>query len=76
MSDESQETLIVISKVKKYVKAKAGMNTSDAVAGVISELIRSVCDQAIENAKSGGRKTVMDRDVATIAERLNASAAS
>lgn len=66
MSEESTEStgdvLVVVSKLKKYIKDKAGMNTSAAVADALSERIRQLCDQAIENAKTDGRKTVMDRD--------------
>lgn len=60
MSDK--EVLIVVSKLKKYVKESSGMNTSSAVAEVLSEKIRALCDQAVETARSDGRKTVMDRD--------------
>ena len=38
------------------------MNTSGAVAEVLSDMVRKLCDDAIERAKSDGRKTVMDRD--------------
>lgn len=60
MSD--QETLVVQSKVKAYIKAKAGMSTSGAVAGRLSDLIRALCDEAIASAQKAKRKTVMDRD--------------
>jgi hypothetical protein len=59
----SKEVLIVVSKLKAYIKAKSGMNTSDAIVPVLSELVRRICDQAIESARSDGRKTVLDRDV-------------
>lgn len=58
-----REVLVVISKVKSYIRAKSGMNTSDAVTEALSELVRSTCDQAVERAKSEGRKTVMARDI-------------
>lgn len=61
MSD--QEILVVQSKVKTYIKAKSGMNTSGAVAGRLSEIVRELCDRAIANANADGRKTVMDRDL-------------
>jgi histone H3/H4 len=65
MSNEvTKEVLVVISKVKSYIRAKSGMNTSDAVTEALSELVRSACEQAIEKAKSDGRKTVMARDIA------------
>jgi len=64
MSEEvPKEVLVVISKVKAYIRAKSSMNTSDAVTEALSELVRSTCDQAIERAKSEGRKTVMARDI-------------
>jgi len=59
----SKEVLIVVSKLKAYIKAKSGMNTSDAIVPVLSDLVRRICDQAIESARSDGRKTVLDRDV-------------
>lgn len=58
----SDEVLIVVSKLKKYIKDCADMNTSGGVADVLSTAIRKMCDKAIQNAKSDGRKTVMDRD--------------
>lgn len=62
MSDGDKEVLVVASKLKNYIKQKSGMNTSSAVVDVISDRIRELTDQAIESAKSDGRKTVMDRD--------------
>lgn len=58
----NEETLVVTSKVKNYIRTKSGMNTSSTVIGVLSSKVRQLCDQAIENAKADGRKTVMDRD--------------
>jgi hypothetical protein len=58
----SNEVLVVVSKLKNYIRATSGMNTSGSCAEVLSELVRSLCNQAIERAKSDGRKTVMDRD--------------
>ncbi len=64
MSEENveKEVLIVASKLKNYIRAKSGMNTSAAVVDVLSDKIRELCDQAVEAAKRDGRKTVMDRD--------------
>ena len=58
------ETLIVASKLKNYIRAKSGMNTSASVISALSDKVRGLCDQAIERAKQDGRKTVMDRDFA------------
>jgi histone H3/H4 len=67
MSDENTggeggEVLVVVSKLKKYIKEKAGMNTSAAVAEVLSAKVKMLCDQAVARAQEDGRKTVMDRD--------------
>lgn len=61
-TNESGDILVVASKLKSYIRAKSGMNTSGAVMPALSSKVRSLCDQAIENAKRDGRKTVMDRD--------------
>ena len=66
-SDEApKEILVVVSKLKAYVKARSGMNTSDAVAEALSDQLRRLCDLAIDNASADGRKTVLDRDVKPI----------
>ncbi len=64
MSDSysENEVLVVVSKVKKYIRSAAGMNTSDRVTSTLSDIIRNLCNQAIERARADGRKTVMDRD--------------
>ncbi|MCI5052670.1 MAG: hypothetical protein MRY21_06000 [Simkaniaceae bacterium] len=56
------ETLVVVSKVKKHIKDKAGMNTSGNAADALTRIVEEACERAIESAKSEGRKTVMDRD--------------
>ncbi len=58
----AEETLVVVSKLKAYVKSSAGMNTSGNVAPKVSAIVKTLVDRAIENAKSDGRKTIMDRD--------------
>ena len=60
--DLPQDVLVVVSKLKAYVKARSGMNTSDGVVDVLSNKIRQLCDAAIEVAHADGRKTVLDRD--------------
>ncbi len=61
-SNSEKEVLVVTSKLKKYIRSSAGMSTSSNVAPALSDTIRNLCDQAIENAKADKRKTVMDRD--------------
>ena len=60
MSDN--EVLVVGAKLKNYVKSRSGMNTSGNVGTKVSDIIRSLCDEAIERARADGRKTLMDRD--------------
>lgn len=56
------DVLVVASKIKKYIKEKGGMNTSGTTMEALTQVVVKACDQAIEKAKSDGRKTVMDRD--------------
>ena len=58
-----REVLIVVSKMKKYIRDRSGMNCSDGVAEMLSEHVRALCDDAIRVAGQDGRKTVLDRDV-------------
>lgn len=60
--DLPKDVLIVVSKLKAYVKARSGMSTSDGVMEVLSKHLRQLCNQAISHAGTAGRKTVMDRD--------------
>jgi histone H3/H4 len=62
MSD-GKEVLVVVSKLKNYVKSEGGLNTAGNVGEALSELVRQICKVAIENAKKDGRKTLMDRDL-------------
>lgn len=61
-SSVSSEVLIIASRLKEYIQAKADYNTSASVMNVLSDYIRIICDRAIDNARADGRKTVMDRD--------------
>jgi histone H3/H4 len=58
----ADEVLVVVSKLKKYIKEEAEMNTSNNVPEVLSQRVKQMCRQAIDNAKADGRKTIMDRD--------------
>lgn len=63
LQQAEREMLIVISKMKKYIKERSGMNCSDAVAEMLSEHVRALCDDSIRAAARDERKTVLDRDV-------------
>jgi histone H3/H4 len=58
-----KDVLIVVSKMKKYIKDRSGFNCSDAVAEYLSEHVRAICDDAIRMAARDERRTVLDRDV-------------
>jgi len=60
---DHDDVLIVVSKMKKYIRDRSGMNISDAVANALGDHVRTVCDEAIRAAARDGRKTVLDRDV-------------
>jgi len=57
------EILIVASRLKAYIRHRAGYNTSDTILPVLSDSIRKICDEAIRNARQAERQTVLDRDV-------------
>lgn len=61
--DLPREVLVVVSKLKNYIKAKGDMKTSETVIPVLSQELRRICDRAIEVARKNERKTVLDRDV-------------
>lgn len=61
-SSAAKEILIVASKLKAYVKERADMNTSASVMDILSNKVRQLCDDAIDEARANGRKTVLDRD--------------
>ncbi len=57
-----KDILVVASKLKKYIRAQSGMNTSEDALSVLSEHLRRLCNEAIRNAGADGRKTVKGRD--------------
>lgn len=56
------EVLVVVSKMKQYIRDMSEFNTAEDVNQIISDKIRSECDKAIVKARADGRKTVMARD--------------
>lgn len=67
--DADDDVLIVVSKLKKYIRTRSEMNTSDTVMGPLSNHLRQLCNEAIRNAAREGRKTVLDRDFAPLIGR-------
>lgn len=58
-----EDLLVVVSKLKAYVKARGDLKTSDAVMPLLSDILRQVCDEAILRAQEAGRQTLLDRDL-------------
>ena len=58
----TEDVLIVVSKLKTYVKSRSDLSTAADVMPELSKIIRSECDKAIERARADGRKTLMARD--------------
>ena len=65
-TDSEDNVLIVVSKLKRYIKLRSDMNTSDGVVTELSNHLRTLCNEAIRNAARDGRKTVLDRDFAPL----------
>lgn len=63
------DVLVVVSKLKAYIRARSDMNTSSGVAEVLSDHLRTIARDAIREAGRQGRKTVLDRDVAAVLGR-------
>ncbi len=61
-----REILIIASRLKDYIRARSGFNTSESVLDPLSDAVRHLCDEAILKAERAGRKTVLDRDVPEI----------
>jgi hypothetical protein len=59
----ADEVLVIASRIKDYVRARSGYNTSDRVMVPLSRIVRRICDDAIRKAQQGGRLTVLDRDI-------------
>lgn len=58
----AEETLIVVSKVKDYIKAKGCQTAGDSIPALSKE-VQKVIDKAIERVKANGRQTVKPQDL-------------
>jgi len=58
----ASETLVVVSKVKDYVKSK-GLQTSESAVSALSGAVRELLDKAAARAMDNGRQTIKDRDI-------------
>lgn len=57
------EILVVASRLKHYVRARAGLQTSDKVLMPLSDHLRAIVDEAVERARAEGRSTLLARDI-------------
>jgi hypothetical protein len=62
-SEAADEILVIASRLKNYIKARAGMNTSDGVLEPLSDILREICNEAIDEARRNERRTVLERDI-------------
>ncbi len=65
------ESLIVISKVKKFIKEKADFNTSAGFFEPLNADIIKACRDAAAHTQKLGRKTVMGKDFNLYIENPN-----
>jgi histone H3/H4 len=56
------ENLLVVSKVKKFIKDKADFNTSSGFFEPLNADVVKSCRDAVAHAQKLGRKTVMGKD--------------
>ncbi len=57
------DTLVVVSKVKKFIKDQSDMNTSQCCIERLTEKVVYEALKGIDQARASGRKTVMGRDI-------------
>lgn len=58
----TEDVLVVVSKLKAFVKETTGLNTSADVIPVLSDILREACLKSAQNAHRDERKTLMARD--------------
>ena len=59
---KQKEALVVVSKVKAYVRSKKMMTSSEAL-GAINDTVYGALDAAMARAKANRRSTVKSQDL-------------
>ena len=59
---DTEDVLVVVSKLKQFIKDSSGLSTAADVIPVLSDIIRLECQKAAQNAHRDERKTLMARD--------------
>lgn len=57
-----EETMIVVSKVKEYIKSKGCQTAGDSIPALSKEVTKLI-DKACERVKANGRQTVKPQDL-------------
>jgi len=57
-----KENLVVVSKVKEYIKAKNCMTASETISALNAKVCE-LLDAAVERTKANGRSTVKPQDL-------------
>ncbi len=57
-----RDVLVVVSKLKAYIRAQSEMSTADDAKDTLSDYLRARCESAIRKARQAERKTVLERD--------------
>lgn len=57
-----KEVLVVVSKVKDYVKEKGFMTSADAIPELSSK-VYMLLDEAMKRTKENGRQTIKPQDL-------------
>lgn len=58
----SDETLVVVSRVKKAIAEGCGMNTSQCAIDALTRIVLREVNHALSKAQEAERKTIMGRD--------------
>lgn len=57
-----KDTLVVVSKVKDYIKSKGCMTSGEAIP-TLSDKVYALIDEAIKRTQENGRQTVKPQDL-------------
>ncbi len=64
--ESEKQVLVVVTRLKAYVKASSGMNTAESAVVVLSEHLRYLARRAIQEAGRANRTILLDRDVTAV----------
>ncbi len=67
---KGDDILVIASRFKEFIHEQSEYSTSAAVMNVLSDHLRHIAMQAIDNARADGRRTVMEQDLKFL-DRLN-----